>query len=265
MDDPQFRSADGSAIRIWTDTAKNPFASEREGRPIYDECIYVEVIAPGSKGSTPVFEVERIFNETVGISTPYHSPQYAQYEDQITAYKSKVHNENVSGTPLKEWPEISRTMAASLKEAGVYSVEALAALPDGRLNVVGPDGRTWRTKAQVWLDSTKDSGVATALAAQLELARGDIAQRDQQIAELAQRLSALEGQGTSQGGQGGASQPAPATTLAAAPAPVPVTPAAKPGKATVAAPAPLPAVETLAATAAPGDTLVAAKPLGDIV
>jgi hypothetical protein len=191
MEDPQFRTGDGCQLRIWTDTAKNEFASNLHGRPIFDECIFVEVIAPGSQGSAPVFEVERTYADVVSLP-PYRSDHYARYIDQIEAFKQNTTSVALSGTPLSEWPQVSRTMAASLKASGIFTVEALADLSDSRLTVVGPDGRTWRTKAQTWLASAKDSSVATALAAELELTKQGRARSDALAADLSARLEAAE-------------------------------------------------------------------------
>lgn len=229
MSDPQFRTPEGCAIRIWTDPVKNPFASEKLGRPIFDEAIYVEVIAPGSKGSTPVFEVERTYHESVGLP-PARSPQYETYAAQIKAYKDNETVSGITGTPLAEWPEVSRSMAASLRASEIYTVEALAALADTHLNVVGPDGRTWRTKAQAWLDSTKDAGHATALAAALELANDRNARMEAQIAELSGQIAAMSaGKAPPKAAKASGAPPAPEAapeaptppeiTLAAAPAP----------------------------------------------
>lgn len=192
MGDPQFRNADGCAIRIWTDPVENPFQSEKQGRPIFDEGIYVEVIAPGSKGSTPVFLVERTYHESVGLP-PQKSPQYEQFADQIKAYKDNESTTGLTGTPLAEWPEVSRSMAASLRASEIYTVEALAALPDNKLTVVGPDGRTWRTKAITWLESTKDAGLATALAVQLEQAKEREARMQEQLDAMAGQIALLSG------------------------------------------------------------------------
>lgn len=190
--DPQYRTGDGSAVRIWKDTAKNNFLSEREGRAIFDEVIYVEVIAPGSKGSTPVFEVERVFAEEMNHPQPLRGIQYDQFKDMIEAFKKNDEiDAKMTGTPLTEWPEISRTMAASLREAAIYSVEALASLPDEKLSVVGPDGRTWRTKAEAYLAAAKDSGYATAIAAENERLKVELDATKAQMAELAAQIEAL--------------------------------------------------------------------------
>jgi hypothetical protein len=190
-DNPQYKTEDGSALRIWRDPAKNNFLSERHGRAIFDECIFVEVIAPGSKGSTPVFEVERVFAPELD-HPPIRGIQYEQFSRQIDAFKANIEGDaSMTGTPLKEWPEISRTMAASLHEARVYSVEGLAGLPDEKLTIIGPDGRTWREKAKAYLAAAKDSAFATSIAAELERIRSDNADKDRQIAELAAQVAAL--------------------------------------------------------------------------
>lgn len=217
--DPQYRTGDGSAVRIWKDTAKNNFLSEREGRAIFDEVIYVEVIAPGSKGSTPVFEVERVFAEEMAHPQPLRGIQYDQFKDMIEAFKKNDEiDAKMTGTPLTEWPEISRTMAASLREAAIYSVEALASLPDEKLSVVGPDGRTWRTKAEAYLAAAKDSGYATAIAAENERLKAELDATKSQIADLAAQIEAL--------GKAQAAAPAEPATPPAAPAAKGTKPAA---------------------------------------
>jgi len=100
----------------------------------------------------------------------------------------------MAGTPLKEWQEITRSMAASLREARVFTVEGLAALPDEKLRVVGPDGRTWREKARAYLEISRSGGISTAMVSEMERMRTELADRDRQIAELDERITALSKQ-----------------------------------------------------------------------
>lgn len=226
-------------LRIWKEPVKNPAASERAGRPIFDEATYVEVISPGSPGSSPVFEVERLYHESVDLP-PYRSPQYSTYEGQIKAFNDGTEAAGMTGTPLTEWPEMTRTMAASLNASGVYSIEALAALPDTRLAIVGPDGRTWRTKAVAYLESTLDSGAATRYAAELERSREEVARLREELATMAQTVTALT---TDKGSQDPATASLTAPTAPGAPLPpadafaAPATAQAAPGETLVAAPA----------------------------
>jgi hypothetical protein len=193
IQDPQYKTSDGCALRIWRDTAKNNFLSERAGRPVFDEVILCEVIAPGSRDSTPVFELVRKYAEEMGISEPAYGLKYDDYKQYVEHFTNEEKiDASLSGTPLKEWAEIPRTLAATLRVANIYTVDALAALPDTKLSVVGPDGRTWRAKAQAYIDAAKDAGFATKLAADNEVLRTDNEALKAQVAELAAQVAALQ-------------------------------------------------------------------------
>lgn len=228
MNDPQYASADGSALRIWTDTAQNNFMSEKLGRPNFDEVILVEVISPGSRGSLPVFEVERVYSkegaEYYGTEGS-RSSKYGEYKEIIEKYKANDTSGSMAGTPIAEWPEVSRSFAAALRANEIHTVEALAALPDTALRLVGPDGAGWRIKAQAFLAASKDSGAATALAAEnARLAKELEASHEAQKA-LSDRLTALEGALAAKGSEQPAPEGEPGTVAA------PATTAAKPAKA----------------------------------
>lgn len=235
LQDPQYKTADGSALRIWRDSAQNKFLSEKFGRPIFDEVIFVEAISPGSRDSTPVFEVERKYASEMAHPEPKIGSKYAEYRQYIDDFKkAETSDQSLAGTPLVQWPEMNRTLVATLKANNIYTVEALANLPDTRLIVVGPDGRTWREKATAYIESAKGSAYATALAAQLEVARADKADLQAQVTALANQIAALSGAQALTPPAGGVAQPqaALADPLAVVPALDPL--AAPQGDATLA-------------------------------
>lgn len=86
LEDPQFKTADGSALRIYRDTARNYFLTEREGRPIYDDVIYCEVISPGSRDSTPVFEMVRYPNEMSVSHDPLYGIKYVELKQYVESF-----------------------------------------------------------------------------------------------------------------------------------------------------------------------------------
>lgn len=219
LQDPQYKTPDGSALRIWRDTAQNAFLSERVGRAIFDEVVYVEVISPGSRDSTPVFECVRTFAEEMNHPEPLYGVKYAQYKEYITDFDKKSDTDvSLAGTPLSQWPEMTRTMVASLKAQSVFTVEALASLPDTKLTIVGPDGRTWREKAKAYIENSKGNAYATALAADLDRTKSDLVESQAQVAILADQIKALQ---AAQDGRPAQAAPtsakAPAPTPAAAP------------------------------------------------
>lgn len=191
--DPQFKTPEGSQLRIYRDASQNNYLSQKQGRPVFDECIFVEVIAPGSSGSFPVFEVERTFAEGMNYEGALIGSKYAEYRQYIESFKNdETIDASLAGTPLKEWPEISRTMLATLRAQQIYTVDALASLSDNNLIAVGPDGRTWREKAQAYLAAAKDASFATELAAKLQQSEDQRTELSEQNKQLSDRLTALE-------------------------------------------------------------------------
>lgn len=212
--DPQYKSPDGSALRIWRDTAKNNFLSEQHGRAIFDEVVYVEVISPGSRDSTPTFECVRVFAPEMNHPAPKYGQKYAEYKSFIEDFaKSEENDASLSGTPLSQWPEMTRTMVAALKAQNIFTVDALAQLPDTKLHVVGPDGRTWREKAKAYIENAKNTSYATGLAADLDRTKADLVASEGRVTELAKQVEALQaaaaGQTPARAGKAATAAPSP--------------------------------------------------------
>lgn len=192
--DPQYKSKDGNALRIWRDAAKSPFMSEKLGRPVFDEVTYVEVISPGSRDSTPVFEARREFPDIEGVPKrdTLYGIKWEEFREYIEHFdKSENSTQSMGGTPLSEWKEMPRTLCAALKAQNIFTVDALAQLPDSRLMAVGPDGRTWRTKAQAYIDAALHFGTNTQMAAELERYKGENADLKQGLADLSAQFAAF--------------------------------------------------------------------------
>lgn len=197
LPDPQYKTADGAALRMWRDTAQNRFLSEKLGRPIFDEVIFVEVIAPGSGNSTPVFELERVFAPDMQHPDPLRGAKYEELKQFVDDFKKNEEggDSTLSGTPLEQWPEMNRSLVATLKAQGVFTVDALAVLPDGKLTIVGPDGRTWREKAKAYIENAKGGAYATELAAKLENLSTELAAGQERERAMAARIQELENSG----------------------------------------------------------------------
>lgn len=193
LQDPQYKTPEGAALRIWRDSLQNNYLSGQEGRPVFDEVILCEVITPGSRDSTPCFELERVFHTLMNHPEPLRGPKYAEYSQYIEDFKRGENTDaSLAGTPLTQWSEMTRSMVLTLRAADVYTVEALSMLPDTKLNIVGPDGRTWRAKAQAYLENAKNGAFATELAAKVERLTTDLDAAKQREGALAARVQELE-------------------------------------------------------------------------
>lgn len=164
--DQLFKGPDNTALRFWYEPVKNNFQTEKHGRPIFDNALMVEVMVPGSNQSSPTFELERTYcpeagTDAAGNRMVTRSPKYAEFEQQIAAFKAHSKEGIIDGTPLNQWGQVDAGTAATLKAAGIHTVEMLAGVQDGHLQNLGIGGRILRDQARAFI-STRQFGVPSA-------------------------------------------------------------------------------------------------------
>lgn len=180
-----YKGPDGEALRFYIEAEENPAASNRAGRPIFDECLYVEVITPGSRESAPVFLVERKYAEEVGIAAPQRGPKYEQYKPQVELYRNgSMGGTDVRGTPLAAWPRMTAALVATAHYAGIYTVEALAALPDSRFSAFGPGARNLVEQAKAFCEAADGNAPTERLAAENAELRADVNRLTDMVKQL---------------------------------------------------------------------------------
>jgi hypothetical protein len=156
---------EGLAVRFLYLPYHNEQKSKEEGRPIFEDREYVEIRVPGRRD----FQT-KLANEINKARFPVH---YAKF-------KARESQEAEAGTPLTEYPGVTRGQVEELQFFHVVSVEQLAAVPDSSLSSMH-GGLLLKQKAAQYLDASKDN----AAAAKLEEANN-------LIANLNDRLEALE-------------------------------------------------------------------------
>ncbi len=198
-----FKSPDGAALRFFEEPVKNNFQSEKHGRPLFDNMLYVEVITPGSNESIPRFEVERTYCPEVGKGDGPNkriverTAYYDRFKEAVEKYKSEDAGAVVDGTPLDQWPLIDKGTAQGYKALGIWTVEMLSGISDGNLGNLGIGGQVMREQAKQWLISRQFGVPSAQLAAdkanlEQEVARltRELEARDVQIAELIKQSKA---------------------------------------------------------------------------
>jgi hypothetical protein len=96
------------------------------------------------------------------------------------------------GTPVMTWPAASPAQVRALKQAGVRTVEDLAAANEETLGRIGMGARALKTLATNWLQSSASSGKTAARLSELETANAALVESNKtlqaQLAELLARL-----------------------------------------------------------------------------
>jgi hypothetical protein len=153
-------SEKGIFPRFYMRAVENKAKSKEEGRPIFQDVEYVEVIIAGDKNNKPHFKV-----------TDEHKKRWP---DQYNKFKDGI-EQIPDGTRLEEWPRMTGSRAKELKAVGIFTVEQLAELPDTAIQGIGIGGRELVNEAKNFIDN-----------------KDDVSDLKKQNAELLKRIEELE-------------------------------------------------------------------------
>lgn len=163
----------GDDSQTWVEFRKeavyNEARSKAAGTPCYDDVDYIKMMFPGDKTKIPDRPVKDEDKERF-------QKQWRQYLETGAVVQE--------GTPITEWPPITKGEAMTLKGAGIHTVQALAAMSDHGLNVI-LGARELRAKAQAFLQvASGDNAVLSRLMAQVEQLAADNAALTARVAGM---------------------------------------------------------------------------------
>lgn len=164
-------------VEFFSEPVLQPAESEKEGRPIYKEVPFISIDFPGDKTKRVVRPVRTESNGSAPADTDRFPRQWEAFKNQQEFV--------ATGTPITEWPPIVKAQAMELKGMKIYTVEALAGLPDTALSWFG--ARQLRDKAKTWLETAKTGSLSTEFMAEFEKMKADNAVMRQQMADLSAR------------------------------------------------------------------------------
>lgn len=118
---------------------KNEQKSKEEGRPIFDDKVYIRIIVPGSKD-----EIHRLARDE----------DKKRFPESWRAF-SERREAQATGTPTGMWQELHPSQVAELAAVHVTTVDQLALLSDEAVMQLGQGYMDLRKKAQVFI-TTRD-------------------------------------------------------------------------------------------------------------
>lgn len=153
-------------VKFYMGTFQNNFESEKEGRPIFNEELRV-MIQPTGNNLLCVHH----------RATEEHKKRFPFQWQQYVNSQGPGDTAGLQGTPVEQWPAITRAQAEELKGGKFYTVEQIANATDAQIQGLGMAGRMLVQKAQAFLASAQGSALAQQQAAELQ-------RKDQEIADL---------------------------------------------------------------------------------
>jgi cell division protein FtsB len=185
MNNPQFVGATNPdrllKATFYRKELKNEFESEKQGRPIYQEYDFVRIEIPGRL-------------DTV-IDTFMRPEHIARFPGEWALYKEGLDTMKVPGTPIDQWPIISRSEAEELRGMKFYSVEQIANASDLQKQTLGMRAPFLVQKAQAFLAAAHDTALVQSQAAELERKaqtetelRAEMKRMSEQMQEMAKQI-----------------------------------------------------------------------------
>lgn len=163
--------------RFYLKSVELTFRSQQEGRPIYEDREFVEILIPGDRRSQ--------------VHEPVNGDHQQRWPEAYKAFKDG-REAPLEGTPLTSWPPITRSRAEELTYFNIRTVEQLAAIDDAKLNNLGMGARELRGTAQKFLEAARSgTGPLERMVADNFRLKDEVARKDVIIAEQADELVRL--------------------------------------------------------------------------
>jgi len=137
---------------------QQPFKSNIEGRPIFEDVDYIQIFTPG--------------NQLNIIDTPVRPEHKQRFAQQWAAYEA-AHKQDtaVTGTPVSAWPFLTASQAEEFKAVKFFTVEQIANASDMQLQSLGMMGgmnpHVIRERAKAYLQAAAGTAAPQQQAAEL--------------------------------------------------------------------------------------------------
>lgn len=177
---PEQNQGHGLYVVFYQHAVQNSAKTLEEGRPIYEDKDYIRIMVPGDKTTI----IERPIR--IGALGKDDNNMFAR---EYNLYKQGSEQQLI-GTPLSEWPVISRSQCKELEFFNVKTVEQLAEMPDtAAQNFVGAG--QLRDVAKRFISEAKEGAPLIQMQAELSSRDEKIEALEVQLNEV---ISALEKQ-----------------------------------------------------------------------
>ena len=163
-------------VRFYKRPVKQDDASAEAGRPIYKEFDFVHICVAGDT----LTEIDTFALESHKKRFPLH---WAAYQNKLGA-----DDQGYEGTPLTEWPLVSKSQAEELRAMKFHTVEAVANASDQQLQRIGMAAGmspyAFRDKAKAFLNLATTSAETDKREAEINALKQELAKKDEETAKI---------------------------------------------------------------------------------
>ena len=170
----------GADARLQVRFYKRAVQQEQEtmdaGRPIYKEFDFVHICVAGDT----LTEIDTYVLNNHKLRFPI---QWAQYQNRVGA-----DDQEVVGTPVSEWPIVSKSQAEELRALKFHTVEAIAGASDAQLQrmgmAAGMSPYAFRDKAKAFLNLATNAAETDKRETEINTLKEELAKKDLETAKI---------------------------------------------------------------------------------
>jgi len=171
------KTEDGLLVEFYTDATEVPAESEKKGRPIFQDQEFVKIIVPGDNRT-----------EIVRLAT---DQDRERFEKPYQLFQ-KQGQKSTTGTPLEEWPLLSKSQVAELKGMGFRTVESVSHASEATRGAMPLELRSLQTQAGAYLAQATDASASSRLAGENDRLKGEVSRLEGETRRLAEQVRKME-------------------------------------------------------------------------
>ena len=181
--DSDINNADAALnVEFFDEAIKNNYKSEKEGRPVFDDCVMIRIQIPGDSTSVVV--------------RPAYDEDKTRFPMHWAIYANKQSDGSHAGTPVSEIPGITKSVVENLKAFRFYTIEQLSVASDQALQSlhmrVGMDPMSLRERCKRYLAHAKDGAAQTSLEQELAARDAKLAAMEGMMKQMQETLAAQQ-------------------------------------------------------------------------
>ena len=165
---------------------KRPVQQENEtqeaGRPIFKEFDFVHICVAGDT-------LTEIDTYVLNSHKQRFPQQWANYQNRVGA-----NDDQIIGTPVSEWPLVSKSQAEELRAMKFHTVESIAGASDQQLQrmgmAAGMSPYAFRDKAKAFLNLATTAAETDKRESEINTLKQELAKKDEETAKIKQDTDA---------------------------------------------------------------------------
>jgi hypothetical protein len=163
-------------VRFYKRAVQQEQETLQAGRPIYKEFDFVHICVAGDS----LTEIDTYVTEQ---HKHRFAIQWAQYQNRVGADDTQI-----VGTPVGEWPLVSKSQAEELRAMKFHTVEAIAGASDQQLQrlgmAAGMSPYAFRDKAKAFLNLATNAAETDKRESEINALKEELAKKDEETAKI---------------------------------------------------------------------------------